>query len=148
VNYRQFSRQVETMPFHPSFTKARRRAQEYLATHEPPDWSALEGRLQAFASEPVFTAVQASSTAHQAAMGTLNLGRALGRVKAADDAEEDRSADATTDKIEDSEWDEVVTKVDKAWKAADAADDAVIELIRAELQGRGRPLGDWHPGPD
>jgi hypothetical protein len=34
---------------------------------------------------------------------------------------------------------------EKGWQAAEATDDAVIELIRTELQGRGRPLGGWQP---
>jgi len=41
VNYRRFGRQYETMPNHPSLTRARQRAEEYLATHEPPHWSEL-----------------------------------------------------------------------------------------------------------
>ena len=31
----------------------------------------------------------------------------------------------------------------KAGRAAETADDAVVELIRTELQGKGQPLGDW-----
>lgn len=61
------------MPGHPSYTKIRKNAQEYLATHKQPDWSELEARLQAFASEPIFMAVQASSTAHGIALSTRRL---------------------------------------------------------------------------
>ena len=32
--------------------------------------------------------------------------------------------------------------------AAEKADDAVVEAIRAELQGRGKPLGEWQPFPE
>jgi len=35
----------------------------------------------------------------------------------------------------------------EARKAADDADDALVELIRAELQGRGTPIGDWQKFP-
>jgi hypothetical protein len=38
-----------------------------------------------------------------------------------------------------------------AWRAglvdADDADDVVVEQIRTEMQGRGRPLGDWQAFP-
>lgn len=42
------------------------------------------------------------------------------------------------------------TAADQARKAAETADDAVVELIRTELQGKGQPLGDWQafPAPD
>jgi hypothetical protein len=31
---------------------------------------------------------------------------------------------------------------------ADKADDAVVELVRRDLHGRGRPLTDWQQFPD
>jgi hypothetical protein len=46
----------------------RRVAQRLLATYQQPDWHKLEARMQAFASEPVTTAMQASSTAHMKAL--------------------------------------------------------------------------------
>ena len=38
--------------------------------------------------------------------------------------------------------------LDAARMAAEKADDAVVEAIRAELQGRGKPLGEWQPFPE
>jgi hypothetical protein len=80
VSYRQFSRQAETISLHPARSDARRRAEEYLANHQEPGWSELEARLQAFASEPVFTAMQASSTKHGDALAYLLLWRKLADV--------------------------------------------------------------------
>jgi hypothetical protein len=138
VNYRQFSRQAATMPNHPAYTKIKKNAEEYLATHEPPDWPQLEARLQAFASEPVFTAVQTSSAAHNDALSNHRIWQILkthgtsetGVIADADDAKGIAAA---------------AVDAEKSLKAAEAADDAVVDLIRTELQGRGRPLGDWQP---
>jgi hypothetical protein len=66
VNYRQIKRGFETLT-HPVDDQARQRMQAYLAGHEQ-DWPGLEARLHVFASEPVFSAVQASSTAHRDAI--------------------------------------------------------------------------------
>jgi hypothetical protein len=98
------------------------REQVILASYKPPDWHELEARMQAFASEPVMTAMQASSTAHRQTMDVFLSWevRDTGSVVSGED-------------------------VGRALKAAEAADDAVVELIRTELQGRGRPLGDWQP---
>ncbi len=48
----------------PPLSKTYLRSEEDLSGWlvEPPDWYELEGRLLGFASEPVVTAVQASST--------------------------------------------------------------------------------------
>ena len=35
----------------------------------------------------------------------------------------------------------------QARKAADAADDSLVERIRLELRGKGTPFADWQPGP-
>jgi hypothetical protein len=75
--------------------------------------------MLAFASQRVIEAAQASSTAHM---------RAIGASKSRlDDAAEDRA--------------------EAARKAADDADDALIELIRTELQGSGPPIADWQKLP-
>jgi hypothetical protein len=91
----------------------------------------MEARLLAFASEPVFGAVQASSTAHREAIKAFESWQAL----AAQAGTSSESIEAAT------------TTAEGARKAAEAADDAVVELIRTELQGRGRPLGDWQTFP-
>ena len=82
-----------------------------------------EDRLQAFAAEPVVTAVQNSSTASERAIAAYQAWRAAGG------SSQTRGA------------------VDEALEAAETADDDVIELIRTGLQGRGkgRPLPDWQP---
>src|SRR6266852_6489253 len=76
----------------------------YLATYTPPDWHQLEARMLAFASHRVTAATQASSTMHMRAMSS--------RKSRLDDAAKDRAHEAR--------------------KAADDADDALVELIRAE----------------
>jgi hypothetical protein len=123
VHYRQIARVsgIRAYMVHPS-TSEREREQVILASYKPPDWHELEARLQAFASEPVMTAMQASSTAHRQTMDVFHSWevRDTGSVVSGED-------------------------VGRALKAAEAADDAVVELIRTELQGRGRPLGDWQP---
>jgi hypothetical protein len=55
VNHRQISRGYQ---MYAGAYETRELAKAYLATHESPDWPALEARMQAFASEPVFTAIQ------------------------------------------------------------------------------------------
>jgi len=93
------------------------------ANNESPNWHDLEARLHAFASESVFTAVQASSTA----AGDFH--------RAAEVAQETPAP-----------LDTALKATEAARQAADDADDEVVERIRTELQGRGRPLGDWHSG--
>jgi hypothetical protein len=92
---------------------------------EEPDWHSLEARLQAFASESVFTAVQDSSTA-AGAFHRVASGRGV---------------------FESATLPPSATALVTARKVADDADDEVIERIRAELQGKGRPLRDWQPNP-
>ena len=127
VRYWQLRREYEVIPNHPSYTKIRKNAEEYFANHKPPDWSDLETRLQAFASTPVLTAVQASFTAHDDVFSVIRLRQVLARAEAERDA-----AAAAAD-------------AEKKWKTAEAADDAVVKVIRAELQERGRSPGDWQP---
>ena len=63
LHYRQISRTVETQT-NSVDDESRQHIQTYLAGREQ-DWSTLEARLKAFASQPVFSAVQASSMAHR-----------------------------------------------------------------------------------
>lgn len=133
IHYRQVSREIEINPVD---DQTRRRGQAILATYKPPDWPGLEARLQAFASEPVITATQASSTAHRDAINAFRSWRAY---------ENEVSLEMTPPPV-------FKAAVMAADEAAEAADDAVVELIRTELQGKGRPLGDWQafepaPGP-
>ena len=108
------------------------------ANGEGPDWHDLEARLQAFASESVLTAVQASSTAaadfHRAASSFWP--EIYERLPPAATEAAAELAEAT---------DQAREAVEEVRKAADDADDEVVKRIRAELQGRGRPLGNWQP---
>ena len=115
VNYRQRRTTAHA-------TEDREYLEAYLARFQKPDWPGLEARLQAIASEPVFTAMQASSVAHTLASSAIQ--RWVWS----------ESAEGFADALEKK-------------KAAEAADDVVVELIRTEMQGRSRPLGDWTPEP-
>ena len=59
---------------------------------------------------------------------------------------------ATSDEADGAAWnaevDYAASKARETWKAADDADNAVVELIRRELQGRSQPLGDWQALPE
>jgi hypothetical protein len=103
-----------------------RTGMQALAIKYQMDAAGLEARLQAFGSEPVFSAVQASSTAHRDAVAAYDAWRAASAPEASRNGMEKprRAADA-------------------ARKAANDADDAVTEQIRRELNGKGKPLGDW-----
>ena len=108
-----------------------RAGMQALAGKYQMDAAGLEARLQAFGSERVFSAVQTSSTADRDAVAAYDSWRtAVGALGASpkDQEKARRAADA-------------------ARKAADEADDAVIEQIRRELHGNGKPLGDWEYFP-
>lgn len=122
VNYRQ-ARRNHVARGAPAEEPTTQQALASLAAGREFDWHGLEARLQAFAAEPVVTAMQISSTASERAMIAHRARIAAG------DGSEARKA------------------VAEALRAADAADDDVIELIRTGLQGRGKgkPLADWQP---
>lgn len=118
VHYRQTKRERDMRTWHLPEEDDQHEA-AYLANYTQPDFHQPEGRQLAFASQPVITAVQASSTADMYAMS----------------ASRSRLDDAAADRAQ------------AARKAANDADDAVVELIRAELQGEGAPIGDWQRLP-
>jgi hypothetical protein len=132
LNYRQASRNAVICA---ACDEARRITHALATSYQQPDWHKLEARMQAFASEPVMTAMQASSNAHMNALAVY------------------KSSDATTSRVLPAVGSEATATqavkmrqaLDTARMAADKADDAIIEQIRAELQGRGKPLGDWQP---
>lgn len=137
VNYRQVKRNHETNAPFPPDPDYDRRMEAYLSAYKPPDWHLLEARLVAFATESVVTAMQASSTAHERAMDARH---------AASQALRQSRNDAgyfTADDI----WTAANAAAEAAAKTAEAADGAVIELIRRGLQGQSRPLSDWQPAP-
>ncbi len=119
MHYRQFARQV-TAGHGPPTDQAKSQA---LATYKKPDWNVLEARLLAFGSQPVFTAMQTGAHAD------LRVAEASEACKAATDA------DAAA----------LHSKYQRAMQEADDADDALIDLVRTELQGKGPALGDWEP---
>jgi hypothetical protein len=77
--------------------------------------------MQTFASQPVMTQMQASSNAHMKAMAAYNEVASMQAVEARPPLEGAEDALAT------------------APMAVKNADDAVVEAIRIELQGNGKP---------
>lgn len=120
VHYRQFGRQI-TAGTGPATIAAKREA---LASYKKPDWSVLEAHLLAFGSEPAFAAMQAASHAH---LSTARASEAWAAVAGTEEAETLRA------------------RYESAIKDADDADDAFIEHVRAELQGKGPALSAWEP---
>jgi AcrR family transcriptional regulator len=120
VHYRQIKR-LHDAQIHLIDDETDRRVRAYLEAYAEPDWYALESRLLAFGSRPVITAVQASSTAALLAAGFPAM-EVLG----------EGAADLALD---------IAGR--KALHDANNADNALIELIRAELQGKGHPLAQW-----
>jgi hypothetical protein len=139
VHYRQIRRAHDMRGFRLD-EESERRAEAYLATYAPPDLYSLEGRLLAFASQPVVTAVQASSTAHHRAIGAFHAWQA-----AADAARAQIGVPGPPPPGQGAANIGLHAAAQEARKAADDADDAIVELIRAELQGSGAPIDDW-PG--
>jgi hypothetical protein len=124
MHYRYYQREYDThTEALDDATEQRLRA--FLATYSQPDWYMIEARMLAFSSAAVFTAMQASSTAHGQAVGAFTSWRD------AEPGSEDSSR--------------LLPAVAETRKAASAADGAVAELMRAELQGKGRQISDWQP---
>lgn len=138
--------------------------QDYLAAYQEPDWIALNARLYAFASRPVVEATKASQMAEErlsSAFEPWKAGTKLSKPRtgsetstAADETykEETRKAieervKAAKEVLRDVEEAEKAARaaahLEEAVKAAETADNALIELIRTELQGKGHPLADW-----
>jgi hypothetical protein len=117
VYYRQAKRDRDTATSRED-VDAEQLAQSYLATGEPPSWIELDSRLLAFGSEPVVKAMRAAFTAHLRALGAFDFWHDSGGTAAS---------------------------VDEARDAADRADGAVFDLIRAALQGKGQSLDDRQP---
>ncbi len=111
------------------------------AESEPPDWHKLEALMRAFASEAVLMAMEASSAANEDFVHRLGQ---LGPPELAGPGGRRQPVPLT------SEGDSPVPGTSPAaarpdpWQQVQAADDALVELIRAELQGRDRPRA---PGP-
>ena len=118
VYYRQAKRDRDTATSQDA--RGEQISQAYLATYEPPSWIELDSRLLAFGSEPVVKAMQAAFAAHLTALGAFESWHDSGGTAAS---------------------------VDAARDAANEADDAVVELIRAALQGKGQSLGDRRTWP-
>jgi hypothetical protein len=143
VHYRQQKREHDTRTYRLD-DETERRDQAYLDAFTAPDWYALEARLVAFGSLVVVTSVQESSTAHFRALAAFrawaaaadktradNDARGMGMPVPAPPREADRNIALHAAQAE-------------ARKNADGADDALIEIIRAELQGHpGPPVPQW-----
>jgi hypothetical protein len=117
----------------------RRIAEGLLSSYQQPDWHKLEACMQAFASEPVVTLMQASSNAHMDAMAAYYSWNGVIIVVGRGNSASAKAVEAqqAAEKLKDA--------LDTAQITAEKADDAVVEAIRIELQGRGKPLGDWQP---
>ena len=101
--------------------ESRQIAHALLATYQQPDWHKLEARMQAFASEPVITAMQVSSTAHMKALAAHKSWDATSRriLPVAD------SEGAAAETVEDRQaLDRAKDALDTARTAAEKADDA------------------------
>ena len=124
-----------------------------LPEEKPPvNWEELQGRLFAFASPEVLVALKAANDAGILAEGFLlvlriMIGKAVGLkvddlIRKADDPDSylDRAYDST---------DDIELKIGNAQRAIQSAndkDDALIDVIRADLQGdEGRALGLLSP---
>lgn len=139
VHYRQTRRAHDVQRYRLD-DQAERQYQAYLAAYSPPDWYRLEACLIAFGSEPVFTALQASSTADQRALDALGEWKTAPEVDMAQRAQSGPLPPGPT--VANPSLYEAA---EKARKAADDADDVLIEIIREGLQGKGQPLGQWPP---
>src|SRR5262249_44153113 len=115
VQYRQTMREQSRPQTYPVDDQVTEKAQVRPAASQPPDWNALDARLRAFASETVVAAMQDSSTAHTRAV----------RARASWEAAAFKPGADTEAKF---------APVTAALKAAENADDTVIDLIRTELQ--------------
>jgi hypothetical protein len=106
----------------------------------PVDWVELQGRLFAFASPEVLTALKAASDAGLLARGMCNQLYFLIRNAVDADRAFDRENDST-DEIE-----RVIDETRQAVRDAGDRDDVLIDVIRADLQGeRGRALAVLNP---
>jgi len=141
VYHRQASRLLDTRDTSETHVEDERdrRAERYLAVGHPPDWHNLEARLLAFASEPVTTAVQASATAHERTIGAYRAWHQAIARRTSDLLKAKRQGTAVPGPVDPA----LEAAVVRARKAAEDADDALLELIRKELQGKGPPLEDW-----
>jgi hypothetical protein len=120
--------------------QSRRYYEAWIAAYVAPDWHLLDARMLAFGTEPVFTALQVGSTAHEHATAALRKWRAAPGIDLAQTAALGRPPPGPT-----AANSSLYEAADKARKAADDLDDETVELIRKELQGEGRPLGQWQP---
>lgn len=138
VHFRQSRREYE-MRAESLDEETRQHAEAYLAKYKQADGFELEARLIAFASPEVVTTMQKASTAHRDAMNAFAAERAVLRAR-----------EASGDPIPDDPVSQVLQSTMSlgARQEADKADNAAIELIRADLHGRGQSLTDWEQFPD
>lgn len=138
VHFRQSRREYE-MRADSLDEKTKQHAEAYLAKYKQADGFELEARLIAFASPGVVTTMQKASTAHRDAMNSFAAERAALR---AQQARGEAIPNDPVSKVLQS------TMSMGALQEADKADNAAIEMIRADLHGRGQSLTDWEQFPD
>lgn len=144
VHYRQVRREYDTRSYRLD-GDGEARAKAYLDAYKAPDWYELEARLQAFASQPVVTTTQAGAKAHMAAVTAYQAWQLAAGQTGADNEARRQGIPVPSPPGEASGNIALHKAQVEARKAADDADDALVELIREELQGHGRPLDDFGP---
>jgi hypothetical protein len=148
LHYRRVKRQRDTRTYRLDDESERRAAAE-LEAFTPPDWYELEGRLLAFGSMPVVTGLQGTALAHgdaldafQAWQDAADAARAQGGLPVAGPPQPGQGAANVA----------LLAAARAAAKIADETDDALIMLIRTELQGNSPQPSQWRgvlpPDPD
>jgi hypothetical protein len=131
LNYRENQRIYEVQSSATDQDPEEQRPLEtYLGAHSGPDWWDLVCRVYAFASGPVVNVIEASRTAHEQVMHRYYYWQHLEAEQGARSGvvEIDADADAAAT---------AAVALSDALVAAEKADDAVLRLIRRELQNRG-----------
>ncbi len=131
MNHQRQKRDLETRVT-PWDEAEKRREEELLSQYQSPAWPELESRLQAFASEAVFRAVQESAREHDYTMLRFRVWQHADEAVRTIGGEQMRQARRTDF---ESLW--------RAQQRANAADDAAVRLIRAELRGRRPAHRGW-----
>jgi hypothetical protein len=139
VQYRRMRREHDTRTYRLD-DESERRALAELEVYTHPEPGELVGRLLAFGSMPVVDAMQATGRAHDEAIAAFQAwkdagdeARAHAELPGAGPPPPGQGAANTG----------LLAVARKAVQAADDADDALIKLIRAELQGHRPQPESW-----
>jgi hypothetical protein len=126
--HRQAKRHFDTRQFR---TSDEQQMKEFYESYQLPGVFETESRITAYASDAVMKAHKATRGAHSAVVVAYSHRASL---------QESRRLAAQTGRMEGAVSEEIMTdaerKLDAALQAADAADQALIEIIRTELRSR------------